>query len=73
MECFQASRRMGAREWIENPPESPDQQLAPSIPAISGGTDLRDKMSSATEKTTAAHRTCATYLDVLFTPKIISK
>ena len=64
---------MGAREWIENPPESPDQQLAPSIPAISGGTDLRDKMSSATEKTTAAHRTCATYLDVLFTPKIISK
>ena len=64
---------MGAREWIENPPESPDQQLAPSIPAISGGTDLRDKMSSATEKTTAAHRTCAPHLDVLFTPKIISK
>ena len=64
---------MGAREWIENPPESPDQQLAPGIPAISGGTDLWDKMSSATEKTTAAHRTCAPYLDVLFTPKIISK
>ena len=73
MEYFQASRRMGAREWIEDPPESPDQQLAPGIPAISGGTDLRDKMSSATEKTTAAHRTCAPYIDVLFTPKIISK
>ena len=63
---------MGAREWIEDPPESPDRQLAPGIPAISGGTDLRDKMSSATEKTTAAHRTCAPDIDVLFYPQTSS-